>query len=318
MATSGSTDYSINREQIFQEALEILNVYDPISTLSSEDMFSCARTLNMMLKAWTSDGLQLWAQKEVALFLAKDQITYTLGASGDHWAETYAKTAVATAGVALDTTVVVDDTTGMTAADYVGVELDDGTMHWTTVSSVTNATDFVLTVALPSAAAVDSVVRYYTNKMPKPFRIMKDPVRYLEATGSEIPLIMVDRARYWNLGNKTTVGAVNQLYFDPRRDVSELTVYPSPDSSVDYLKLVAHFAFEDMDNQADDLDFPQYWYESVVWNLSVRLMYKFGGAVTQDRRREIRSIAKTMKEDALNFDTEDNSIFFQPQRANRS
>lgn len=317
MATSGSTDYSINREQIFQESLEILNVYDPVSTLSYEDMFSCARTLNMMLKAWEADGLQLWMQKEVALFLEQDKIKYSLGTSGDHATESFTETAVKVAGIATATALDVDSTTGMTAADYIGVELDDTTMHWTTIASVTDSDTVVLTDALPSAAAVDNVVRFYTTKIPKPLRIMDEPVYYTYSSAAERTLDVVSRQEYWNLGKKTQEGAVNLLYFDPRRDDSELRVFNSPDSSLDYLKMVVHFPFEDMDAQANTPDFPQYWYEAVVWNLAVRLMYKFGGAVTQDRRREIRSLAKEFKEDALNFDTEDNSIFFQPTKAFR-
>ena len=51
MATSGSYDFSIDRDTLIKEALEILNAYDPVSTPSANEIFSCSRTLNMMLKA---------------------------------------------------------------------------------------------------------------------------------------------------------------------------------------------------------------------------------------------------------------------------
>lgn len=312
MATSGSTNYVLNREQLFQESLEILNVYDPISTLSYEDMFTCARTLNLMVKAFEADGMQLWAQKDCVLFLTKGKHEYTLSSTGDHATETHYETALSVAGVATDTTINVDTSADMTVGDYVGIELDSGAMHWDTVATIPDGTSITINTGLPSAAAVDSVVYSYTTRMPKPLRVQEANL-YTQSTANESDLQIVSRDEYWRLGKKTVQGTVNQLYFDPKRDESIIKVYLQSNTSTDYIKMVCHFPFEDMDAQANDLDFPQYWYEAVVWNLAVRLMYKFGGAVSQDRRAEIRGIARQMKEDALNYDTEDVSIFFQPR-----
>ena len=312
MATSGSYDYTLNREQLFQESLEILNVYDPISTLSYEDMFSCARTLNIMLKAWQADGLQLWVQKDCVLFLTKDKLKYTLSSTDDHATESHTETAVLTAAVASDTTIYVDSTSGMAIGDYVGIELDSGAMHWDTVAGITDGTTFDINTGVPSAAAADNVVYFYTTRMPQPLRI-EEANLYDQSTEDETDLQIVSRDEYWKLGKKTVSGIVNQLFFDPKQDETIIKLYMKPNTSTDYIKMVCHMPFEDMDTQANDLAFPQYWYEAVVWGLASRLMYKFGGAVTQDRRREIKGMAYEFKESALNFDTEDTSIFFQPR-----
>lgn len=312
MAVSGSTNYSINRDTIIEEAMEILNVYDPVSTLSAEDVNSCSRSLNLMLKALQNEGLNLWMMKEVHLFMEADKIKYTLSTSGDHATESHTETAVKVAGVATDTSLDVDSTTGMTAADYIGVELDDGTMHWTTVSSVTDSDTVVLTDALPSAAAIDNVVYFYTTKIPKPLAITNAFLRE-HSSSNDVELDIISREEYWNLGTKTTEGTVTQIYFDPRRDDSEVRVYAEPTDVTDYLVLICQFPFDDMDAAANTPDFPQEWFETVVWNLAVRLMYKFGGAVTRDRRQEIRSIAKEMLNNSLAFDAEKTSIFFQPE-----
>ena len=59
-----------------------------------------------------------------------------------------------------ETTIVVDSTSGMVAGDRVGIVLDTAlrAIHWSTISSVTNATTFVITDGLADAAATTKKV----------------------------------------------------------------------------------------------------------------------------------------------------------------
>ena len=313
MATSGSTDFSIDRDTLIKESMEILNAYDPISTMTADEIWSCSRTLNIMLKAMQADGLQLWKQTEVHLFMEADKIKYTLSTSGDNATISHTETAMRVAGAASATTLEVDSTTGMTAGDYIGIELDDDTMHWTTVSSVTDTDTVVITTGLASASAIDNVIYFFTNKIPKPLRINNALIHH-KSSGNDVELNIVSREEYWNLGVKTSEGIVNQIYFDPRRDDSEVRVFPEPTSVTDYIILVCHLPFEDFDSGANTPDFPQEWLECVVWGLATRLMFKYGATVPVDRRREIKAMANEMYQKALDFDTEDTSIFLQPDR----
>ena len=57
MATSGSTNFSLQRDTIIREAYEVLGIYSPSDgDLAAEDLDSAARTLNLMIKSWQSDG----------------------------------------------------------------------------------------------------------------------------------------------------------------------------------------------------------------------------------------------------------------------
>ena len=53
------------------------------------------------------------------------------------------------------TTIIVNSTSGMSAGDRVGIKLDSGAIHWTTIDSIstTNTTTFVVAAILPGAAA---------------------------------------------------------------------------------------------------------------------------------------------------------------------
>ena len=82
MALSGSTNYSLNRTQLINSALRIINVYTEAYTPSSFEMNSAAETLNLMLKAWQADGLQLTTRKTKTFSLVSGTASYTLGPSG--------------------------------------------------------------------------------------------------------------------------------------------------------------------------------------------------------------------------------------------
>jgi hypothetical protein len=313
MATSGSYDFSIDRDTLIKEALEILNAHDPIDVPTADEIFSCSRTLNMMLKAYTVHGLHLWKMETVNLMLQNDQVKYSLYPSGDNAsiAGDWTETAVATEITSPSTTLVVDSTSGMTAGDVIGVLMDNDTWHWTTIASVTDGTTLELTVGVTWAAAVDSEVRFFTNKVQKPLKIRR-AYYHDSTTGHDKEVSIISREEYYNLGNKTEEGEPNQIYVDPRIDRTDVYVYPEPDNVDDYLILICEYPFEDFDTGANTPDFPQEWYEAVTWGLAARLMYKYGATVTQDRRREITAIARSMLFETAAHDRENTSYFMQP------
>jgi len=82
MAVSGSTDFSINRDQLIKDSLELIGAKAPDESITDSELQSGVRRLNMMLKTWQTDGLQLWQRRSVTVPLIADQNTYTFGPSG--------------------------------------------------------------------------------------------------------------------------------------------------------------------------------------------------------------------------------------------
>lgn len=83
MALSDSTNYSLNRTQVINKAFEILGIRTESETPSDFQMSGAVTSLNMMLKAWAADGLQLSTRKTQSVTLTSGTGTYTLGPSGD-------------------------------------------------------------------------------------------------------------------------------------------------------------------------------------------------------------------------------------------
>lgn len=67
-------------------------------------------------------------------------------------------TDMAVAGVASDLTIKVTDDTGFSDGDFIGIELDDGTQHQTTINGAPVANVITITDALPSASAIGKYV----------------------------------------------------------------------------------------------------------------------------------------------------------------
>jgi hypothetical protein len=83
MTTSNSTDFTTNRDKLISGVLEVLGVNDPASNIvpTSRQISQASDALNIMIKAWANDGLQLWALKEATISLTNTEKynTATLG-----------------------------------------------------------------------------------------------------------------------------------------------------------------------------------------------------------------------------------------------
>lgn len=312
MALSGSVNYSVNRDEMISLAYEDIGAIRTGGTPNADEITYAAKKLNIMLKAWMAYELNLWVIKQAILIPAKGQQSYTLGPNGDHCSLTMYKTEIRTAGVATDTTLEVDSTTNMTGSDAIGVVTDDGTIHWTTISSVTDSDTVELTSGLDSAAAVDNHVYWYTSKIDRPHELLEVYRREYD-TNVDVEITKLSRMDFDNLSDKDTEGTPVNYYYDPQLTDSVLYNWSTADTtfasnSVFMLKIKK--PFDDMDASTDDFEFPQEWYEAILTGLKSRIAKHAG--VNQSDRLELKQEAMDALELALDADTEGGSIFFTP------
>lgn len=113
MALSGSYNYLVSATDIITEALELIGAYDVGTSPSNDDIGSCLRTLNMMVKNWQADNFYVWKEENCVLFQEYDENEYSIGPTGDHSSTSYVKTEVSTAAASAATAVAVDSATGV-------------------------------------------------------------------------------------------------------------------------------------------------------------------------------------------------------------
>jgi len=77
-----TTVYAVSRDQIITAALRKLGVVDLGTTLDADTVTNSAQALNIMVKAWQSQGIKLWTIQEYTLPLVANQKTYTIGPTG--------------------------------------------------------------------------------------------------------------------------------------------------------------------------------------------------------------------------------------------
>jgi hypothetical protein len=82
MTVSGVHTFSMTRDEIIREALELTGSIDMVSPIATEIVESCARSLNLFLKAWQPAGLFLHTYQPAILPLVIDQQSYLLGPGG--------------------------------------------------------------------------------------------------------------------------------------------------------------------------------------------------------------------------------------------
>lgn len=308
MATSGTVTFSQTRDVLILDALVdagIIGVgYVPDSNVTE----FAQRTLNLMLKSWAAEGLHLWKIKDFTLFLEKADNHYLLGPSGDHFTtDTIVSTTVKTT-LASGATIDVTSTSGIVATNYIGIELDNGNMHWTTVSSVTDSDTLVLVSGIATQATAGNRVFSYQNKASRPTAL--HDLRVKDEDNAERQVNLISRNEYGNFSVKTDTGDPSNFYFTPTLTNATIKTYVSPSKCTDRLVGSAEFHIEDLTATNHDFDCPQEWLLPIRLNLGVLLMPAASAGSTEFKI--LRSLAQEYKDMVLGWDKENVSSFIEP------
>ena len=151
----------------------------------------------------------------------------------------------------------------------------------------------------------------YTIDNPKPLKALQAWNRQT-TSNVDIPMRLISRQEYNILGNKSVTGNPIQVYFEPNKDSSNVYLFPTPDTTSaagNTVYIVCQKPFTDFDASTDVPDFPQEWYDAIVYGLATRLAPEYGVPATE--RKMLWQEMTLIKQDALNFGLEENSLYFQ-------
>ena len=278
MATSGSYDFVMNRNEIIEEAYRTSQIYDQQKSITAYHLKRGRIALNNMIQTWSSMGIKLWNRRIGYLFPVYNQLTYTLGTTGDHATTSYVKTLINGAVSSGASSITVDSTTGMTANDNIGVVLSDGTRQWTTISSVDTSTILTLADSLTGAVSDDALVISYTSKLHAPLEIMS--MRRVDIVSDTTIALELDQIRLddmlgisaRNVGNYPS----RYNYVKPQVSSGTLRIHPQPQDLNYILEFTYHDAVEIFSSATDNPDFPPSWNECIIANLKVELARQAG------------------------------------------
>ena len=290
MATSGSTNYSRNALQIITGALRKLRILAAGSSATGADLTTGLEALNLMVKAWQIDEVFMWLYQEAVLHLAANGQSYTLGPTGSHFcaASDAVKTTLSANAAASATALTVTSNTGIVNADYVGVELDDGTLYWSTQNGApAGATDLTLAAGITSTASSGNYVFAYTTKLARPVDITEARLRDTDDNDSPIKIIRSNDQYFQRNTSKTSTGNVDEILLVPHITNATLYTWPVCDDVTKRVFMTIQRVIEDFDTSSDDPDLPVEVIEGLVYNLAVRLSPEY----RQETPKDVLSMA---------------------------
>ena len=309
MATSAILAKTVS--EISEEALRDARIISAEQDVQAIDAARCFTALNNIVKFWQTQDINLWLTEEAVLPLVKDQQSYTLGPNGDHCttADDFKYTTTDAAEATSQTVISVTSTSGMANSDNIGIELDDGTRHWTTIVSFVANDTVTITTGLASAAASGNTVYTYTTLIPRPMRILS--ARYASSlTASEIPTNRWTRQQYFNQSNKDSSGTVINWYYSPQRTDGELYVWQVANNVDNVLRITYMSPALVYGATTDDLDFPSEWYLPLKWAIAAEIGPSYG--LNNERQMQLEAKSAYTLEQVLAHDVEVGSIYIQP------
>jgi len=314
MATSGVYTFSRNRDQIITDALRRVGAIEAGETPGSQEVTDASAVLNSLIRHWQGTGTHIWRTAEATLFLQADQTTYTLSStSTDHCTESFVETTILADEANGQTVLSVTSSTGMTAADYVGIQVDDGSFHWTTIVSVDSATQITITAAIDDSAAAGNVVVTYTTKIVRPLKILAAR-RYSFDSAIDTPIDVEDREEYFDIPNKTDSGTPNLIFYDRRggaNSTGKLYVWQPQSSPTDAIKFTWARPIQDFNAAGDDADLPLEWTRTLVLNLAVELASEYD--VPEQKILRLQAQADRALREMVWNETELGFISFRPE-----
>jgi hypothetical protein len=311
MTHSTSTNFICSRDEIIYAALRLLGVIDPEEAPTTTEVTNAAQAFNMMVKAFVADGCHLWMIQERLLFFTPNQVSYFPGGGTDHFVTAAIFTEVFTAAASGANTVHCKGNTSLAINRVVGVWLDDGTIHWSTISSVSGF-HITLADALTDNAAVGNPVVHYaaTALADRPTDI--HAVQYVLGGwgGPELTLERVGEKEYYAIPNKRVTGKPNLFYYNPRITSGRVRLWPLPDTTWDYARLLCQEPMRNLDLGTQNPYFPIEWYEALKFNLASRIAPEYGA--TMDDRAWLKMEAREMLQSVKEYDREQVPTYIVP------
>lgn len=312
MATSGSYDFSVSRDDLIKDALLELGVLESGEAPTADEATDCARRLNMLVKSlMTKPGYHLWTVQDAVLFQVLGQQSYALGdsASDTNWCawDDYAQTTLSSAALSGASSVALTSATGFTTGDKIGVVLDSGAIQWTTATM--SGTTATLGANLTGAAASGNAVFGYTSRLVRPLRLIEGTIYRRDISSNDTPIELIAKPEYDQLSAKTQRGKTVQVAYQPFLGSGRIWTWLTADLSTDVIRFSYERPIQDFDATGDTPDLPIEWSKALYLNLAVDVAGMFGAS---DELPRVKALAEEALDDMYGWGQENAPVKFQP------
>jgi hypothetical protein len=321
MATSGTTTFSVTRNDIIQSSLRLLGVLEEGVQPTAQAIENSSMVLNMMLKDWMTDGIKLWTVTELTIPLKANQTTYTIGPSSTYDLNTNKPLRIIQSflrNISNTTNQVAEVSllsggSGYTVQPTNPVNCTGGSgtgAQFNLTYSGTTVTSALLSNSGGNNYAVGDVLTMSGGTFVTPATVRVDS---LLNTYIDLPMSILSQQEYNILGSKYNTGTVNSVYYWPYATYGELKVFLTPNASTSTtyeLHVTVQRPIEDITTANQTFDFPSEWFQCLRWGLAAEIAVDYG--LPLEKINGIISRSESYKQRLMAWDTEYASTFFQP------
>lgn len=204
---------------------------------------------------------------------------------------------------------------------------DGGTLSATQLSNASQALNVMLKAFQADGMPLWAISEYTFNltstrvynigvgqtlNTPAPLKIIQG-ILYDNLTSTGIPLSIYPRYNYNLLTNLSSTGTPTTLEYEPYNQIGTIKIWPQPDTysiTNRVITITYQRPFQDVVTGVNNIDFPQYWLEAVIYGLAVRLAPEYGYPLMD--RQTLAGEFSAIYTKALEFGNEDASFYIQP------
>lgn len=154
----------------------------------------------------------------------------------------------------------------------------------------------------PSATGTGALVT------DRPLRVLDAFIR--DSSNNDTSLLIVSKQEYNMLGDKTSPGVSNQIFYDPQILNGVLYLYNVPSDSTRTIHLICQVPINDLLTASDTFDITQEAYRAIKWALADEVAFEYG--VSLPLAQAVNQKANSYKDKLDDWSQEEVSTFFQP------
>jgi len=131
-----------------------------------------------------------------------------------------------------------------------------------------------------------------------------------DSSSNDTPMRSMTLEEYESIGDKSADGDPGAYYYERRTDTGKLYLDHKPSDTTKTIRLVYLQPIEDLDANANDLDFPVEYHLPIAHQIGVHVAPKFGIPLTQDHYAQAQASAQMVQ----TFEPPRSTVFFEPDK----
>jgi hypothetical protein len=283
MATSGTVaGTSITTAKLIEHAVRRCGL--PPTSITSETIETASQALYLLILGLANRGLNLWCVETQYIGLKEGKATYsmppgTIDLLSLVFSRPFQLTGTNTQAGSNYTVALSQSSDCL----RIGVKFNSiAASETVTLSSSDDDTTYVVQSAITKTDWVSNEWYWFSLDpivQAQYFRISTVAAinvneAYLVGSLFDMEIWKWNRDDYMNIPNKQIKSSISTNYYYERKLNPRVTLWPVPNDEHNHLTVVVHRQVQDIGSMTQEIEIPNRWYESIVWQLAERLCFE--------------------------------------------